>query len=254
MLKRALAGVPALLLLPVLAACGGNNSSAGSADSTPATPTSSSGGSSATWSVSSPSSATSAAAGGGPCHYVPAGPAAKKASLPPSKPSVSGTVSAVIHTTEGDVPITLDAHHAPCTVNSFVSLARQKYFDDTPCHRLTQGPGLNVLQCGDPSGTGSGGPGYSFDDEITGHDTYPAGTVAMANAGPNTDGSQFFLCYADCSGLDSKPNYTVFGKISAAGMTTLGKVAKAGEDDANGPGDGHPKDRVKITSVSVGAA
>jgi peptidyl-prolyl cis-trans isomerase B (cyclophilin B) len=234
MLKRATLALAAAAALASLAACGGGSSSSASDQ----------GGSGGKPSgTSAPASVT--------CSYPTSGTASKQATVPPSQPTVGGTVAATIQTTEGPVAITLDAAHAPCTVNSFVSLATQGYFDNTPCHRLTTS-GIHVLQCGDPSGTGSGGPGYSFKDETTGHDTYPTGTLAMANAGPNTNGSQFFLCYGDCSSLDSQPDYTVFGTIGADGLATLKKVADAGEDDANGPGDGHPKDGVKITGITWG--
>ena len=101
-----------------------------------------------------------------------------------------------------------------------------------------------MLQCGDPTGTGSGGPGYSFDDELTGKETYPAGTLAMANAGPNTNGSQFFLVYAD---TPLPPSYTVFGKMDPAGRRVVARIAAAGTADG-GP-DGAPKQAVRITSV-----
>lgn len=232
MSTRLLSAAAAVLIGCSLAACG-------SAGTTPTT----AGSSTAPSGDAAPASVT--------CAYPSSGTAAKKVSVPPSKPTVGGTVTGTIETTEGAVPITLDAAKAPCTVNSFVSLATQGYFDNTPCHRLTTS-GIYVLQCGDPTGTGSGGPGYSFKDELTGHDTYPAGTIAMANAGANTNGSQFFLCYGSCTGLDAQPNYTVFGTISAAGMSVLKKVAAAGEDDAYGAGDGHPTDGVKITGVTWG--
>jgi len=183
------------------------------------------------------------------CSYPSDGNAAKQVQPPPAKPLAGGTVQATIATSAGDVPITLDADKAPCTVNSFVSLVQQHYFDGTPCHRLTT-KGIYVLQCGDPSGTGMGGPGYSFADELSGHDTYPKGTLAMANSGADTNGSQFFLCYGDCSALNQQPNYTVFGNISDAGLQVLAKVAQAGT--ANGSTDGAPKDHVKITSVTLG--
>jgi peptidyl-prolyl cis-trans isomerase B (cyclophilin B) len=245
MLKRAVVALAAAAAVSTLAACGSSTSStatdsgtdgASSSSSTPAgIPTGTPSGSSA------PAAVT--------CTYPADGTAAKQATVPPSKPTVGGDVAATIQTSEGPVAITLDATHAPCTVNSFVSLATQGYFDDTPCHRLTT-TGIHVLQCGDPSGTGSGGPGYSFKDETTGHDTYPTGTLAMANAGPDTNGSQFFLCYGDCSELNSQPNYTVFGTIDADGLATLKKVAAAGE--ASGTGDGAPNDGVKITGVTWG--
>ena len=98
-------------------------------------------------------------------------------------------------------------------MKSFLSLVGQKYFDNTTCHRLTVGAGLQVLQCGDPSGTGSGGPGYSFNDEVFPELKYGRGTLAMANSGANTNGSQFFIVYGDGSGLD--PAYTAFGTVDA---------------------------------------
>lgn len=110
---------------------------------------------------------------------------------------------------EGEVTITLDRSAAPCTVNSFLALAEQGYFDDTTCHRLVD-TGIFVLQCGDPTATGMGGPGYVFDDELTGDETYPPGTVAMANAGPDTNGSQFFMVWAE---TELPASYTVFGTL-----------------------------------------
>jgi peptidyl-prolyl cis-trans isomerase B (cyclophilin B) len=144
------------------------------------------------------------------------------------------------------IVIKLDPAKAPCTVNSFVYLAAQKYFDATPCHRLTTA-GIFVLQCGDPTGTGSGGPGYEFGDENLTGAMYPAGTVAMANAGPGTNGSQFFLVYKDTT---LAPNYTPFGTITG-GLAVIQKVAAAGSDNSNGDGDGKPNLPVEITSVTV---
>ena len=104
-----------------------------------------------------------------------------------------------------------------------------------------------MLQCGDPSGTGSGGPGYQFQDENLTGATYPAGTIAMANAGPGTNGSQFFICFKD-SPLPA--SYTPWGKITS-GMDVVTKIAAAGEDDSNGAGDGKPKQTVTIKSVTI---
>lgn len=151
----------------------------------------------------------------------------------------------MLETSAGDIPLTLDADSAPCTVGSFVSLASQQYFDDTPCHRLTT-QGIFVLQCGDPSGTGTGGPGYRFDDELDGSETYAAGTVAMANAGPGTNGSQFFLVYED---TDLPAAYTVFGRLSADGLAVVREIASAGT--ATGGGDGPPATPVTITCVAI---
>ena len=177
----------------------------------------------------------------GPCHYPRTADPARKVDLPPAQPAPAKQLT--ITTNRGAITTTLDGASAPCTASSFTSLAKQGYFDGTRCHRLTT-QGIFVLQCGDPTGTGSGGPGYSFDDELTGKETYPAGTLAMANAGPNTNGSQFFLVYADTS---LPPSYTVFGKMDRAGTRVVARIAAAGTADG-GP-DGAPKQAVRITSV-----
>ncbi|WP_109505697.1 peptidylprolyl isomerase [Nocardioides speluncae] len=180
----------------------------------------------------------------GACEYVVDGSEpAKEATPPPADPAVTGKKNLTISTSAGDIKAVLDAGATPCTVNSFVSLAEQGYFDDTECHRLTSG-GLSVLQCGDPTATGTGGPGYSFADELTGKETYPAGTLAMANAGPDTNGSQFFIVYKD-SGLP--PAYAVFGKVDTASIRIVQAIAAKGTD-TGGP-DGAPKEKVAITSV-----
>ena len=184
--------------------------------------------------------ATSAA---GPCEYVEEGSASKEVHLPPSTPDPAESLT--ISTNRGDIGVQLDTEGAPCTAGSFTSLAEQGYFDDTSCHRLTT-EGIFVLQCGDPSGTGSGGPGYRFADELTGEETYPAGTLAMANAGADTNGSQFFIVYAD---TEQPPNYTVFGEVDAEGLALVEGIAEAGSDDSNGPGDGAPVEEVVIESV-----
>jgi peptidyl-prolyl cis-trans isomerase B (cyclophilin B) len=150
-----------------------------------------------------------------------------------------------IKTNRGDLGVTLRTDSAPCTANSFTSLTEQGYYDGTPCHRLVTA-GIFVLQCGDPSGTGRGGPGYRFPDELSGKETYPAGTLAMANAGPDTNGSQFFIVYRDSP---LPPSYTVFGQVDAAGLAVVRSIAKAGSDDSNGAGDGAPLQKVVITSV-----
>ncbi len=151
-----------------------------------------------------------------------------------------------IATSAGDLAVTLDADATPCTVNIFLSLAKQAYFDGTSCHRLTT-QGIFVLQCGDPTGTGTGGPGYSFADELSGSETYPAGTLAMANAGPNTNGSQFFVVYAD---TQLPPSYTVFGHLDEAGTQIVARIAAEGT--ASGASDGTPKKPVTITGVTQG--
>ena len=207
------------------------------------------------------SAAAQPAAGGpGTCAYPSDGNAAKQ-NTPPSTEDVSneGTVSVALATSAGPIGLSLNRAEAPCTVNSFVSLAGQGYFDGTGCHRLTTGEGLKVLQCGDPTGTGTGGPGYTIPDEAPttlaaspsgqGTVTYPRGTVAMAKtAQPNSGGSQFFLVYADST---LPPEYTVFGTIDDAGLTTIDKVAAAGTDDGNGSGDGKPTTPIEIQSATV---
>ncbi|GAB2570943.1 peptidylprolyl isomerase [Kribbella endophytica] len=184
------------------------------------------------------------------CSYTKGGPAAKKVNAPANgKVKASGTTDVTLKTSVGDLGLTLDSALAPCTVNSFVSLVNQKYFDNTVCHRLTVGEGLQVLQCGDPGGDGRGGPGYSFKDEVFPELKYGRGTLAMANSGANTNGSQFFIVYGDGSGLD--PAYTAFGTLDAAGLKAVDKVANAGvvpsQDSA--PGDGKPATEVKITAA-----
>ncbi|MEV8552753.1 peptidylprolyl isomerase [Streptomyces glaucescens] len=155
-----------------------------------------------------------------------------------------------LETTCGDIEVALKAAAAPHTVNSFNFLAGKGYFDHTKCHRLTTN-GIYVLQCGDPTASGSGGPGYQMKDEnlkdksLKGN-VYPAGTVAMANSGPNTNGSQFFLVYQDSQ---LPPSYTPFGTVSASGMTVLKKIAAAGEN--TGAGDGAPNATVVIDKATV---
>ena len=138
-------------------------------------------------------------------------------------------------TTQGVITVRMLTDKAPCTTFSFRFLASRGYFNQTHCHRLTV-QGIFVLQCGDPTGTGSGGPGYSFNDENLAGATYPAGTVAMANAGPNTNGSQFFFTWKNTT---LAPAYTPFGTV-IGGMNVLQKIAAAGDDQQNGPGDGYP--------------
>jgi len=154
--------------------------------------------------------------------------------------------SATLRTSQGAITFQALTDKAPCTTYSFRFLAERDYFDRTHCHRLTT-QRLYVLQCGDPTGTGSGGPGYSFPDENLEGATYPAGTVAMANAGPNTNGSQFFIVWKDTK---LSPAYTPFGRVTS-GLDVLQKIAAGGEDDQNGPGDGFPTLPVNIRDVKI---
>lgn len=166
---------------------------------------------------------------------------------PPSRTGVatSGTVTFVLKMTEGDVTLKLDRNRAPCTVHAFESLAAQGFYDNTRCHRLTDS-GIFVLQCGDPTGTGSGGPGYSFADETDGAEKYSRGTIAMANAGPNTNGSQFFLVWDDSK---LPPNYTVFGSMPADSVDVVAGIASQGQDGTNPDGSGKPNSPAEIEAV-----
>lgn len=156
----------------------------------------------------------------------------------------TGSYSMNLATNCGAVVVRLDAAKAPVTVNSFAFLAGKNYFDHTKCHRLTT-EGIFVLQCGDPTGTGSGGPGYEFADENLTGATYPAGTLAMANAGPGTNGSQFFLVYKDSQ---LPPSYTPFGTVTT-GMDILLEIAAAGTED--GASDGAPSAGVVLDDMTV---
>ncbi|WP_069173269.1 peptidylprolyl isomerase [Streptomyces griseus] len=160
-----------------------------------------------------------------------------------------------LKTSQGDIAIEMDAAKTPHTTNSFKSLADKGYFDGTKCHRLTT-QGIYVLQCGDPKGDGTGGPGYTIPDEnLTalgkpggdGSVTYPAGTVAMANTGqPGTGGSQFFLVYKD---TQLPPTYTPFGTMDEAGLKAVKKIAEAGV--TGGAADGAPKKTVTVEKAAV---
>lgn len=175
--------------------------------------------------------------------------------IPTTAPDATPSIS--METSQGNIGLVLDGTKSPCTVNNFVSLAGQNYFDATTCHRLTTSPSLQVLQCGDPSGTGSGGPGYRFDNEYptTAFDaadpaaqmpvTYSRGTIAMANAGAGTNGSQFFLVYGDSQ---LAPDYTVFGTIDETGLATLDKIAAGGSTPE---GDGTPNLTTDIKTVRI---
>ncbi|MFF0488265.1 peptidylprolyl isomerase [Nocardia sp. NPDC003482] len=152
--------------------------------------------------------------------------------------------TANLQTNCGTIAIALDAARAPRTVNSFKFLSDQRYFDNTRCHRLTTSS-IFVLQCGDPTATGTGDPGYHFTDENLDGATYPAGTVAMANSGANTNGSQFFLVY---SNSPLPPKYTPFGHITT-GMDVLQNIAAGGTQD--GSPDGAPASAIVLQSVTT---
>jgi peptidyl-prolyl cis-trans isomerase B (cyclophilin B) len=165
------------------------------------------------------------------CAYTPTGDGA----TPDASQPAAGTQQMTIETNLGTITAEIDTANAPCTAGSFTHLAAQGYFDDSQCHRLTT-QGIFVLQCGDPDARGNiemggqggmGGPGYQYAEENlpeAGESNYPAGTIAMANAGPGSTGSQFFIVYADTT---LGPDYTILGQITA-GLDIVEDVAAAG--------------------------
>lgn len=190
---------------------------------------------------------------------TPDEPPARPVPVPRDPKRTKGKVLVQVKTNQGDIPLILDRAKAPCTVHSFIHLAEHRFYDKTECHRLTAYPTLKVLQCGDPSNTGEGGPGYKYKDELptdlkpapnnpTGPGRiYPRGTLAMANAGPDTNGSQFFLVQSDST---LRPNYTVFGTILPEGLKTLDKIAAGGIAGEN-PLDGRPNIKSELKKVKV---
>jgi peptidyl-prolyl cis-trans isomerase B (cyclophilin B) len=206
------------------------------------------------------------------CTYtaVPSGtPVAKKVSFPPATPDYTATYTASIKTNLGTLSFSLLNSKATCTVNSFVHLADLGYFNNTQCHRLVT-TGIYVLQCGDAlaksttklscpaqpkaGDPGTGSPGYEYGNENTTGAKYPAATVAMANGGPGTNGSQFFIVYKDStSGLvqsGQTPAYTPFATVSS-GLNIVQNVAKDGFSCQSATGDGVPKEKVIIDSVTI---
>jgi peptidyl-prolyl cis-trans isomerase B (cyclophilin B) len=183
------------------------------------------------------------------CRYVIDGEPARPV-LPPGPPLEDDpALSLLLRTTAGDVDVVLDQQAAPCAVNSLRHLARVGFYDATPCHRLVD-RGIFVLQCGDPTGTGLGGPGYRFAEEALEEARYPRGTVAMVNSGPSSTGSQFFLVYQD-SPLPAQ--YTPVGTIGEAGLAVLDAVAAAGAGPVDANGVTPPAVPVQVLQVAVEA-
>jgi peptidyl-prolyl cis-trans isomerase B (cyclophilin B) len=214
--------------------------------------------------TASPSASATAAAIAEPAHhctYTSAAAAGSTPSLPPATPNWTAGYTATISTNRGPISIKLANSQATCAVNSFVHLAQVNFWNNTQCHRVSDDGGLYMLQCGDPTAkattalacsgknqAGSGGPSYTFGDENLKGATYPAGTLAMANSGPNTNGSQFFLVFKSTS---LPASYTPFGTITS-GLDILQNVGKAGTTCTYaGSGGGVPKEKVVISSVSI---
>jgi cyclophilin family peptidyl-prolyl cis-trans isomerase len=174
-------------------------------------------------------------------------PAAKTYSAPPPMSiDPNKKYTAVIKTSMGDMTAELYPKDAPNTVNNFVFLSKDHFYDGVIFHRIIKG---FMVQTGDPLGTGTGGPGYKFNDELTGPQTYAKGTLAMANAGPNTQGSQFFICHGP--GAESLPKrYSIFGKVTD-GLDVLDKIA--GVPVRQGPSGeaSQPTDPPKITTIQI---
>lgn len=187
-------------------------------------------------------SSTTIAGGEHPCPPVDGSPArvVAFAKAPPSCLDAAKTYSVVVKTNVGSYTADLDATKAPLAVNSFVYLARYHFFDNTPCHRII--PSF-VVQCGSPDGSGNGGPGFSFADELPAAGQYKLGSLAMANSGANTNGSQFFVI-SGAQGIALPPKYTLFGQVTS-GLDTVSKL------DALGSAAGTPTTAVTIESVTV---
>lgn len=197
-------------------------------------------------------------------------PKKRTAPKPGDRQLKSGDVSATFDTSQGAIPITLTRDSAPCNTGAVISLIRHDYYNDTPCHRMTTSDALKVLQCGDPTGTGAGGPGWSSPDEppsnlkpagqpnpMSGQQsvTYPRGTIAIANSNQggqssNTGSSQFFLVISD-SQLPA--DYSVVGKVDPEGLKVLDKVAAGGvtPGPSGEASDGKPKLPVQINTAKI---
>lgn len=241
-MSRAAAMVTAVVGIGLIAGCG-TQSSTGVTPTGPGSTAPSAGGSGA--------AGGAGAAGGLRCTAAPTGrDTTAKLSLPAKKTAAGKIFVATIDTNCGAITAQLDGRKAPQTVASFLSLSKS-FYDRTPCHRLTT-TGIYVLQCGDPTGQGDGGPGYAYGLENPPADgRYPAGTLAMARTkDPKSNGSQFFLVYRDSEIDPSTGGYSIFGHVTA-GLPLLQQLAAKGSDNSNNPGDGHPRQPIGILKITV---
>jgi peptidyl-prolyl cis-trans isomerase B (cyclophilin B) len=196
---------------------------------------------------SDPTADPTASPAEGDCVYVPGREPARPVDPPGDDIDRETPYTAVLDTDQGEIRFEMQTADAPCTVHSFRHLAAEDFFDDSACHRLTD-RGIFVLQCGDPSETGRGGPGYTFADENLSGATYERGVVAMANSGPDTNGSQFFLVYQDSQ---LPPQYTPFGQLSEESLAVLDAIAAAGAAPPDGTGNTAPNTPVTIRDFRV---
>ncbi|HJV45539.1 MAG TPA: peptidylprolyl isomerase [Bacillota bacterium] len=173
----------------------------------------------------------------------------KKWDKPPAMSiDVNKNYQAVISTNKGDITIDLFTKEAPKTVNNFVFLSKEHFYDNVPFHRVIKN---FMIQTGDPTGTGAGGPGYKFADELPSSHKYEEGIVAMANAGPNTNGSQFFVCNGkESERLNSMPNYTIFGKVSA-GMDAVQAISNVKVKNSPQGEPSVPTEEIFIKTVTI---
>jgi peptidyl-prolyl cis-trans isomerase B (cyclophilin B) len=212
-----------------------------------------------------PAASNKVPAGQVACTWTPdpgGGGKVKDVGTPPATAPNTGSATLTMDTNLGVIKAAIDRSKAPCTASSFAYLSSKKFWDNSKCHRLVNEATFKVLQCGDPYATGkgwretdgTGGPSYTMAEENLPTDPnnpYPAGSIAMANTGqPGSTGSQFFICSEDTK---LPPNYTLLGKIDAAGLEIVRKVVKGGDDAAfkAQAGGGHPKIEVLIKTMSV---
>ncbi|MEC0228349.1 peptidylprolyl isomerase [Paenibacillus alba] len=201
--------------------------------------------------TATPKSGATAAATATPATSATASPAAAKqwTKAPDMVIDVKKTYQAEVKTSKGSFTIDLFANEAPKTVNNFVFLSKEGFYNNVTFHRIIK---TFMIQTGDPQGTGRGGPGYKFADELKTTHKYEAGIVAMANSGPNTNGSQFFICSGDdCSVLNKKPDYTIFGKVTAEGMATIAKIAETPVEMGGESTPSKPKEKVTIDAITI---
>jgi peptidyl-prolyl cis-trans isomerase B (cyclophilin B) len=265
--KRAGIGVAVLCVLGLIGGVSAALLSGGGASASPKSTAKATASATASASASPTTSAAAVTEPAHSCTYTSdSDGAVVKASKPTSSPDYKAAYTASINTNRGAIKIDLLNSKATCTVNSFVHLASANFWNNTQCHRMSTTDGLYMLQCGDPTAKaseklscssqtlGTGGPGYEYASEnlptassSTATVTYKAGTLAMANSGGATNGSQFFLVYKDTT---LGPDYTPFGTITS-GLNILQNVAKGGTTCTYSSGGGVPKEKVIIDSVSI---